>query len=109
MVSRSNSRIAVSGWLVEAGDVGLEVHDGCPVNEIDAREHDGGAGHLEELDELSPIGLTRRGPRVAKMPIVRRWLRSRNGICRSGRRRRGREGGAARCSRNPRARPDLPR
>jgi hypothetical protein len=33
---------------------------------------------------LSPIGLTRRGPRVAKMPIVRRWLRSRNGICRSG-------------------------
>jgi acyl-CoA reductase-like NAD-dependent aldehyde dehydrogenase len=51
------SRIAVSGWPVEAGDVRLEVDDGCPVNEIDAREHDGGAGHLEELDEADwPAG-----------------------------------------------------
>ena len=37
----------VSGWPVEAGDVRLEVVERCPVNEIDAREHDGLAGHLE--------------------------------------------------------------
>jgi hypothetical protein len=51
-----------SGWLVEAGDVGLEVDDGCPVNEIDACEHDGGAGHLEELDEADSDRIDSPGP-----------------------------------------------
>src|SRR5580704_464824 len=44
----------VSRWPVEAGDVRLEVDDRRAVQEIDAGEHDGLAGHLEQLDEAEP-------------------------------------------------------
>src|SRR3984957_12344004 len=50
---------------------------------------------LSSRTRLSPIGLTRRGPRVAKMPTCRCWARSRNGTCR---RRGGRSASRGWCS-----------
>src|SRR5271165_119487 len=52
LVEPAASRI--SGRAVEASDVRLEVDDGRPVQEIDAGEHDGLTGHLQELDEAEP-------------------------------------------------------
>src|SRR6516162_7074647 len=44
-------------WTVEACDVGLEVDDRRPVDEVDTGEPYDGAGHVQKLDEAEPDGV----------------------------------------------------
>ena len=47
----------VVGRPVETGDVRFEDDAGCPVEEVDAGESYGRAGHVEKLDEAEPDGV----------------------------------------------------
>jgi len=52
LVEPAASRVA--GGPVKAGDVGLDVEDGRPVEKINSGEHHGLAGDIQELDEAEP-------------------------------------------------------
>ena len=69
---------------VEPGHVRLDVRTGVPSSRSTPAKRTMPADTSRMRTRLSPIGLTRRGPRVAKIPIGRCWGRSRKGTWVSG-------------------------